>query len=140
MVLIGLLVLVVGAVVMRRRWSDELSAEVNLAAALDEIVKDTLEDLHEDHDPRRAVIRAYARMEKTFAAYGVPRRPAEAPFEYLARVLDRLAVSAYELERLTNLFAWAKFSDHEIDSGMKDEAVAALAGLRAELQDAEEAA
>ena len=140
MVLIGLLVLVVGAVVMRRRWSEELSAEVKLAAALDEIVEDTLEDLHEDHDPRRAVIRAYARMEKTFAAYGVPRRPAEAPFEYLARVLDRLAVSAYEVERLTNLFAWAKFSDHEIDSGMKDEAVAALAGLRAELQDAEEAA
>jgi Domain of unknown function (DUF4129) len=140
MVLLGLLVLVVGAVVMRRRWSEELSAEATLAAALDEIVKDTLEDLHEDRDPRRAVIRAYARMEKTFAAYGVPRHAAEAPFEYVARVLDRLAVSAYEVERLTNLFAWAKFSDHEIDAGMKDEAVAALAGLRAELEDAEAAA
>ena len=140
MVLLGLLVLVVGAVVMRRRWSEELSAEATLAAALDEIVKDTLEDLHEDRDPRRAVIRAYARMEKTFAAYGVPRHAAEAPFEYVARVLDRLAVSAYEVERLTNLFAWAKFSDHEIDAGMKDEAVAALAGLRAELEDTEAAA
>jgi hypothetical protein len=134
------LVLVVGAVVMRRRWSEELSAEATLAAALDEIAKDTLEDLHEDGDPRRAVIRAYARMEKTFAAYGVPRHPAEAPFDYVARVLDSLAVSAYEVERLTNLFAWAKFSDHEIDAWMKDEAVAALAGLRAELEDAEEAA
>jgi Domain of unknown function (DUF4129) len=140
MVLLGLLVLVVGAVVMRRRWSEELSAEATLAAALDEIVKDTLEDLHEDRDPRRAVIRAYARMEKTFAAYGVPRQAAEAPFEYVGRVLDRLAVSAYEVERLTNLFAWAKFSDHEIDAGMKDEAVAALAGLRAELEDTEAAA
>jgi hypothetical protein len=79
-------------------------------------------------------------MEKTFAAYGVPRRAAEAPFEYVARVLDRLAVSAYAVERLTNLFAWAKFSNHEIDAGMKDEAVAALASLRAELEDAEEAA
>jgi phosphatidylglycerophosphate synthase len=140
MVLLGLVVLVVGAVVLRRRWSEELNAEATLAAALDEIVKDTLEDLHEDRDPRRAVIRAYARMEKTFAAYGVPRHPAEAPFDYVARVLDRLAVSAYEVERLTNLFAWAKFSNHEIDAGMKDEAVAALAGLRAELEDAEEAA
>jgi hypothetical protein len=140
MVLLGLLVLVVGAVVMRRRWSEELSAEATLAAALDEIVKDTLEDLHEDRDPRRAVIRVYARMEKTFAAYGVPRRAAEAPFEYVARVLDRLAVSSYAVERLTNLFAWAKFSNHEIDAGMKDEAVAALASLRAELEDAEEAA
>jgi hypothetical protein len=140
MVLLGLLVLVVGAVVMRRRWSEELSAEAKLAVALDEIVKDTLEDLHEDRDPRRAVIRAYARMEKTFAAYGVPRHPAEAPFDYVARVLDGLAVSAYEVERLTNLFAWAKFSNHEIDAGMKEEAVAALASLRAELEDAEEAA
>jgi hypothetical protein len=140
MVLLGFLVLVVGAIVMRRRWSEELSAEATLAAALDEIVKDTLEDLHEDRDPRRAVIRAYARMEKTFAAYGVPRQAAEAPFEYVARVLDGLAVSAYEVERLTNLFAWAKFSNHEIDAGMKNEAVAALASLRAELEDAEEAA
>ena len=140
MVLLGLLVLVVGAVVMRRRWSEELTAEAKLAVALDEIVKDTLEDLHEDRDPRRAVIRAYARMEKTFAAYGVPRHPAEAPFDYVARVLDGLAVSAYEVERLTNLFAWAKFSNHEIDAGMKEEAVAALASLRAELEDAEEAA
>jgi Domain of unknown function (DUF4129) len=139
-VLLGLLILIVGAVVIRRGWSEELNAEANLAAALDEIVKDTLEDLHEDRDPRRSVIRAYARMEKTFAAYGVPRQAAEAPFEYVARVLDRLAVSAYEVERLTNLFAWAKFSDHTIDAGMKDEAVAALASLRAELEDAEEAA
>jgi hypothetical protein len=140
MILLGLLVLVVGAVVMRRRWSEELGAEAKLAAALDEIVKDTLEDLHEDRDPRRAVIRAYARMEKTFAAYGVPRYAAEAPFEYVARVLDRLDVSAHQVERRTNLFAWAKFSNHEIDAGMKDEAVDALASLRAELEHAEEAA
>jgi hypothetical protein len=139
-VLLGLVVLVVGAVVTRRRWSEELSTEAKLAATLDEILRDTLEDLHDDSDPRRAVIRAYARMEKTFAAYGVPRHAAEAPFEYVARVLDRLEVSAYLVERLTNLFAWAKFSNHEIDVGMKDEAVDALAGLRAELEHAEEAA
>jgi hypothetical protein len=139
-VLLGLVVLVVGAVVTRRRWSEELGTEATLAAALDEILTDTLEDLHDDRDPRRAVIRAYARMEKTFAAYGVPRHAAEAPFEYVARVLDRLDVSAYQVERLTNLFAWAKFSNHEIDAGMKDEAVDALASLRAELEHAEEAA
>jgi hypothetical protein len=138
--LLGLVILIVGAVVTHRRWSEEASSEAELAAALDEIVRDTLEDLHDDRDPRRAVISAYARMEKTFAAHGVPRHAAEAPFEYVARVLDRLAVSAYEVERLTNLFAWAKFSNHEIDAGMKDEAVTALVSLRAELEDAEEAA
>jgi amino acid transporter len=139
-VLLGLLILVVGLIVTYRRRIEEERPEAALAAALDEILKDTLEDLHGEHDPRRAVISAYARMEKTFAAHGVPRRPAEAPFEYVARVLDRLAVSAFEVERLTNLFAWAKFSPHAIDAGMKDEAVAALASLRAELEDEEEEA
>jgi hypothetical protein len=139
-VLLGLVILIVGAIVTHRRWSDEPSPEEDLAAALDEILKDTLVDLADDQDARRAVITAYARMEQTFAAYGVPRRPAEAPFEYVARALDRLDVSVHEVERLTNLFAWAKFSTHAIDAGMKDEAVAALASLRAELEGEEEAA
>jgi hypothetical protein len=139
-VLLGLVILVVGLVVTYRRRLEEERPEATLAAALDEILTDTLEDLHDDRDPRRAVIRAYARLEKTFAAYGVPRHASEAPFEYVARVLDRLDVSAYQVERLTNLFAWAKFSNHEIDAGMKDEAVDALASLRAELEHAEEAA
>jgi hypothetical protein len=139
-VLLGLVILVVGAAVTYRRRSEEPSTEAELAAALDEILKDTLDDLHDERDPRRAVITAYARMEKTFAAHGVPRHRAEGPFEYVARVLDRLDVSPHEVERLVNLFAWAKFSTHEIDAGMKDEAVAAHASLRAELEDAEEAA
>ena len=139
-ILLGLVILAVGAVVTHRRWSEEQRTEATLAAALDEILRDTLQDLHDDDDPRRAVIQAYARMEKTFAAYGVPRHRAEGPFEYVARVLDRLEVSSHEVERLANLFSWARFSTHEIDAGMKDEAVAALASLRAELEDAEEAA
>ena len=46
-----------------------------------------------ERDPRRAVIRTYARMERTFAAYGVARESSEAPLEYLTRVLDLLSVS-----------------------------------------------
>ena len=38
------------------------------------------------------------------------------------------------------LFARAKFSPHEIDSSMKDEAIEALVGLRAELEHKPEAA
>jgi hypothetical protein len=86
------------------------------------------------------VIRTYARMETTFAAYGVPRDESEAPLEYLARVLDSLRVSAYSVRRLTQLFERAKFSPHEVDTGMKGEAIEALAGLRAELEDRRAAA
>jgi Domain of unknown function (DUF4129) len=138
--LVSFAVVAAAAAVHRRRSGGEWEAEAELAAALDVVLKDTLEDLRGEVDPRTAVIRTYARMEQTFAAYGVPRHPAEAPLEYLARVLDRLQVSAFAAERLTKLFARAKFSTHEIDLGMKAEAIEALTGLRTELEHRVEAA
>jgi hypothetical protein len=133
-----LAIIVVGAAayVRKRRGGDAWEREAALAAALDEVLADTLEDLRAERDPRRAVIRTYARMEKTFAAYSVAREEAEAPLEYLGRVLDLLSVSASSVRRLTQLFARAKFSAHEVDETMKDDAIEALVGLRAELEHA----
>lgn len=130
----------VAAYVRKRRGGDAWDREAELAAALDEVLKDSLDDLRAEPDPRRAVIRAYARMEQTFAAYGVPRDESEAPLEYMARALDRLSVSVYSVRRLTQLFSRAKFSPHEVDAAMKDDAIEALVGLRAELEHKEEAA
>jgi hypothetical protein len=141
-----LTVLVLGSVVLgvavaagvalrhRRAHGDELDEEAALARALDEVLADTLDDLREERDPRRAVIRVYARMERTFAAYRVPRDPAETPLEYVARVLASLSVSARGVRRVTLLFERAKFSSHEVDARMKVEAIEALAGVRAELE------
>jgi hypothetical protein len=144
-VIIASVILGVGAaaatVYIRRRWGGEdWDREAELAAALDEVLADSLDDLRADPDPRRAVIRAYARMERTFAAYGVPRDDAEAPLEYMVRALDHLSVSAYSVRRLTQLFSLAKFSPHEVDAAMKDDAIEALVGLRAELEHKREAA
>ena len=61
---------------------DELLAAVDLS----------LEDIENDPDPRRAVIRAYARMERALGSYGLARRPSETPLEYLARALTSLRV------------------------------------------------
>ena len=58
------------------------------------MVSDSLDDLSSESDSRRAVIRAYARMEHAFARSGVPRRQAEKPLEYLVRALDDISVSA----------------------------------------------
>jgi len=146
----GIAVLAVVAVVAgqlqaerRRRRPPKTPAE-HLAELLD----DTLEDLEGEPDPRRAVIAAWARMERGLAAAGLPRRPAEAPFEYAARVLE----SAWSLElhqagrgpvsvhRLTALFERAKFSHHAIAAADRDEAVAALRAVRAELAEAVELA
>ena len=58
----------------------------------------------------------------------------ETPQEYVERVLARLQVSAFAVQRLARLYERAKFSEHQIDAGMKDEAIETLVGLRAELE------
>ncbi len=104
-----------------------------LAAALDE----SLDDLRADPDLRRAIVAAYARMETALAAAGLPRDPAEAPLEYVERALLTLDTSAASVRRLTDLFEWARFSHHEPDPSMRDEAVDALVAVRDELRASE---
>ena len=118
----------------------EASGEDELAEELGSILDQTLDDLRAEPEPRRAVIAAYARMERALAAYGLPRRRAEAPLEYL----DRVARALHEPHRparrllfeLTHLFERAKFSPHEIDVEMKEDAIATLGSLRDELRGA----
>jgi len=94
----------------------------------------SLDDLRNEPDLRRAIIAAYARMERALAMAGVARRPSEAPFEYLARALRSLDTSGASVSRLTALFEWAKFSQHEPGPAMRDEAIEALAAVRDELR------
>jgi hypothetical protein len=132
--LLGIVVTTAAAVAHGRRNREALDEEAQLARALGEVLSDSLDDLRAERDARKAVIRAYARMEQTFAAYGVPREKHETPLEYVARVLDSLRVSSFAVRRLVQLFERAKFSPHTIESSMKDDAIEALAGLRAELE------
>ena len=132
-VLLGLGVL---AAATRRRLApavDGRPAPEVLAAALDE----SLDDLRADPDLRRAIIAAYARMETALAAAGLPRHRAEAPLEYVERALLTLDTSAAAVRRLTDLFQWARFSQHEPDPSMRDEAVDALIAVRDELRASE---
>jgi hypothetical protein len=98
-----------------------------------EAVELSLEDLRADPDHRRAVIAAYARMEAALAAAGLPRRPAEAPREYLTRALDSLELSTGPIKTLTAIFEHAKFSVARLDARLRDQAISALVALREEL-------
>ena len=131
--ILALVIGVVAAVVAKRLRGDDWAQEAALSAALDEVLADTLDDLRAEKSPRRAVIRAFARMEKTFAAHNVQREPSETPREYVERALDRLGVSSASVRQLTKLYERAKFSRLEIDERMKADAIDALAGVRAEL-------
>jgi Domain of unknown function (DUF4129) len=132
-VLVLLLALGAWAYFTRRRLLAAVPRRISrtvLAAALDE----SLDDLRADDDLRRAIVAAYARMEDALASAGLPRHPAEAPFEYVERALLDLDASAADVRRLTDLFEWARFSDHEPEPWMRDEAVDALVAVRDELR------
>ena len=105
-----------------------------------ELLDDTLEDLEREPDPRRAVIAAWARMERGLAAAGLPRHPAEAPFEYAGRVLESALARPPSVHRLTGLFERAKFSRHPVGEEDRHEAIAALRAVRREVAEAVEAA
>ncbi|HVS86303.1 MAG TPA: DUF4129 domain-containing protein [Gaiellaceae bacterium] len=107
-----------------------LASRESLSVALDE----SLDDLRAEPDLRKAIVAAYARMERALAAAGLPRRPSEAPFEYVERALVELDASAGAARRLTSLFEWAKFSQHEPEPQMRDEAIDALVAVRDELR------
>ena len=139
LVLIGVVAWLLAA--RRRRGPvgrDETVAR-ELAAALD----DSLDALRAEPDPRRAVIAAYARLERVLAAHQLERLESETPNEYLSRILDDLEVERRSVRRLTDLFTEAKFSQHAVNAEMKEEAIEALTTVRDELRarrDAEQAA
>ena len=136
-IVVGSLLLVGGVVaagVLQRQRTARRRSPETIAADLSDVLDDTLDDLRAEGDPRRAVIAAYARMERSLAWFGLPRRVFEAPLEYLARVLAELHASAESVERLTALFERAKFSPHEIGAALKEDAIAALVAVRDELR------
>jgi hypothetical protein len=135
-VVVALLVLaaVVAYVVAERRANRGRRPGGGLAEQLAVVLDETLDDLRAEADPRRAIIAAYARVERVLAANGIPRRASETSDEYLARVLDSLELDSGAVERLTALFERAKFSQHDVDTAMKEDAIGALERVRDELR------
>jgi hypothetical protein len=139
MIVLALIVMALGAWYLsaRARRSRLTGPTEAVLPALADVLDETLDDLRAEADPRRAVIAAYARMERTLASYGLPRDPSEAPDEYLQRIFGDLEVSRRTVTRLTALFATAKFSSHDVGPDMKQEAISALETMREELRAAE---
>jgi hypothetical protein len=119
----------------RNRWrgigiTEPEGVEEELARA----IGSTIDDLRGERDARRAVIAAYANMERILASHGLARGRSEVPYEYLARVLQLLQVRESAVRSLTELFEYAKFSRHEIDHAMKERAIESLITVREDLQ------
>lgn len=121
----------------RQRWKQrrisKLQWEPELATELSDEIDLALDDLRAERDIRRAIIAAYARMERVLERSGLRRRPSETPFEYLRRVLGDLRVPAEAAQSLTSLFEEAKFSRHELHEDARRRAIGALERVRDDL-------
>jgi Domain of unknown function (DUF4129) len=126
--------------VSQRRELTPRGRDGSLEADIVSAIETTIDDLRSERDARKAVIAAYALMERTLSAHGLARDRAEAPMEYLGRILHDLNVRDSAVRTITELFEYAKFSRHEIDTVMKEQAIDALLAVRDDLQRGEELA
>jgi hypothetical protein len=135
----GLIALLGGGGVLlatgRRRQHSSRTEPDNRLGAIVNAVDLSIDDLLKEANAKRAIIAAYARMETAFTGMGLPRRPAEAPHEFLVRSLQEDDAGRKAASRLTELFELAKFSHHTVTLSMRDEAIGALVAIRGELAD-----
>jgi hypothetical protein len=89
--------------------------------------------LHEDPDPRTAIIGCYAAMERSLADAGSPPRMADTPAEVLGRATASGLVRSAPATALTSLFRRARYSSHPMTEADRAAAIDALAQVRADL-------
>ena len=89
--------------------------------------------LHEDSDPRAAIIGCYAAMERSLADAGSPPRLADTPAEVLGRATASGLVRSAWASTLTGLFRRARYSSHPMTEADRATAIGALAQVRSDL-------
>jgi hypothetical protein len=104
------------------------------AAPLEALVEESLEDLGSEPDPRRAIVRCYARFERAAAASGLERKPWFTPMEFMREALARLPVPRAAVPTLTGLFELARFSHHPLGPRERDRALEALHEIRTAME------
>ena len=120
----------------RLRVTDDAAPEAaEVPESVVRAVGESIDQIERDPDARRAIIRAYAQMEYAFDDAGVPRRPSEAPFEYLGRALRGVRVSPPAAGRLATLFERARFGQHAVGPETKDDAIGALRDIERQMQE-----
>ncbi len=100
-----------------------------LSEPLDESAGPDIDALRRERNPRRAVIAAYAMMERQLARDGIARGPHEAPMEYLGRVTLHGHPRIATVHRLTGLYQRARFSHRPVSEEMRRGAIAAVEEL-----------
>jgi Domain of unknown function (DUF4129) len=146
LIAIAVVAAVIVGIVGRKRKPDEFeepteeSVPDRAATVVAASVERSRSELVVDDDPRRAIIAAYQTLLDGLGAVGLPRRPQEAPEEYLRRSLAGVAIDLRPFQELTRLFGMARFSSHAITEQHRDAARQALADAAASLPNLPQAA
>lgn len=98
------------------------------------VVEESIDDLRAEPDPRRAIVRCYARFERVAADAGLERKPWSTPMEFMRESLLRLSVPRAAVPTLTRLFELARFSHHPLGPPERDRALEALHEIRTALE------
>lgn len=129
---VWVLLALAGVVVYRRVRARRGELAPVVPAATAEDAEDLgLDAVRRERNPRRAVIAAYALMERLMARDGLPRGAHEAPMEFLGRVTLAGHRGAAGVHRLTVLFQRARFGHRRVDEEMRRRAIAAVEELDA---------
>lgn len=130
------LLLAAGGILIWRRRDRSGGAPAALPEPAEPAVEhfQTIADVRAETDPTRAVIGAYALMERLLAGRGAGRRPWEAPVEYLRRVRAELPLVGAAAGTLTGLYQRARFGGRGVGADARGEALRALEQLSASVE------
>ena len=119
--------------VRRRRLKSGDAAHAEEPSALGRAVRASIAALESERDPRRAILRAYARMEQAFRNVEIERARDETASEFLGRTMRRLPVSAGAAAALTERFEEVRYSRHQITEADREQALVSLYRVEREL-------
>lgn len=101
--------------------------------ALARMLRDLQLDIAAEADPGRAIRFGYATIEQQLADRRLVRAATETEREFLARAIPRLGDAADAMAALTGLFEVARFGHEPVTERMRQDALAAIDALLAEI-------
>ena len=119
--------------IRRRRLKRDEATHAEEPGALGRAVRASIAALESERDPRRAILRAYARMEQAFRSVEIERARDETASEFLVRTMRRLPVSAGAAAALTERFEEVRYSTHQVTEADRAQALASLQRVEREL-------
>jgi len=119
--------------IRRRRLKRDAAVHAEEPGALGRAVRASIAALESERDPRRAILRAYSRMEQAFRNVEIERARDETASEFLGRTMRRLPVSAGAAAALTERFEEVRYSTHQVTEADRAQALASLQRVEREL-------